>query len=53
MMKIFMCTDIEGIAGVVSFPDQSYEGGKYHDQAKRLATREVNAAVDGLLDAGV
>ena len=53
MMKIFMCTDIEGVAGVVSFPDQSYEGGKYHDQAKRLATREVNAAVDGLLDAGV
>ena len=52
-MKILMCTDIEGVAGVVSFQDQSYADGKYHDQAKRLATREVNAAVDGLLEAGV
>ena len=52
-MKIFMCTDIEGVAGVVSFPDQSYADGKYHDRAKRLTTREVNAAIDGLLDAGV
>ena len=52
-MKILMCTDIEGVAGVVSFPDQSYPDGKYHDQAKRLATAEVNAAVDGMLEAGV
>ena len=33
--------------------DQSRNTGRYHDHAKRLATAEVNAAVDGLLDAGV
>ncbi len=52
-MRVFMGTDIEGVAGVVSFQDQSFADGKYHDQAKRLATREINAAVDGLIDAGV
>jgi D-amino peptidase len=52
-MKIVMCTDMEGVAGIVSFEQQSYADGKYHDQAMRLATAEVNAAVDGLLEAGV
>ncbi len=52
-MKIVMCTDMEGVAGIVSFEQQSYADGKYHDQAMRLATAEVNAAIDGLLKAGV
>lgn len=52
-MKIFMVTDMEGVAGVVSFVDQSYPDGRYYDAGKRLATGEVNAAVDGLLQAGV
>ncbi len=52
-MKVFMVTDMEGVAGVVSFTQQSYADGKYYEQAKKLETAEVNAAVDGLLDAGV
>lgn len=52
-MKIFMVTDMEGVAGVVSFVDQSYPDGRYYDAGKRLVTGEVNAAVDGLRDADV
>ncbi len=52
-MKVFMVTDMEGVAGIVSFTQQSYPDGKYYEQAKKLETAEVNAAVDGLLDAGV
>ena len=48
-----MVTDMEGVAGVVSFADQSFPDGRYYDAGKRLVTGEVNAAVDGLLDAGV
>ena len=52
-MKILMGTDLEGVAGVVSFTEQSYADARYYDQAKRLLTAEVNAAVEGLLAAGV
>lgn len=53
MKRVVVGTDIEGVAGVVSMEDQSRNTGRYHDHAKRLATAEINAAVDGLLDAGV
>lgn len=52
-MKVFMVTDMEGVAGIVSFTQQSYADGKYYEEAKKLETAEVNAAVDGLLDAGI
>ncbi|MBV7333328.1 M55 family metallopeptidase [Chloroflexi bacterium TSY] len=52
-MKVFMVTDMEGVAGVVSFAQQSYPDGQYYEQAKKLETAEVNAAVDGLLDVGI
>jgi D-amino peptidase len=52
-MKVLIGTDLEGVAGVVSFTEQSYEDARYYDQAKRLLTAEVNAAVEGLLVAGV
>lgn len=51
-MKIYMGTDLEGVAGVVSFTAQSYPDGRYYDAAKKLLTAEVNAAVEGLLEAG-
>jgi D-amino peptidase len=51
-MKVIMGTDIEGVAGVVSFTDQAYPDGRYYDAAKKLLTAEINAAADGLLDAG-
>ena len=53
MKRIFMVTDLEGVAGVVSFADQSAPDGRYYDAAKRLATAEINAAVAGMLAAGV
>ena len=53
MRKVFMITDMEGVAGVVSFADQSYPDGRYHEMARQLETAEINAAVQGLVDAGV
>ena len=44
---------MEGCAGIVSFIAQSRADGRYYDQSKKIATREFNAAVEGLLDAGV
>ena len=52
-MKAVMMTDIEGVAGVVTFEQQSYATGPYYEEAKHLLTQEVNAAVEGLLNAGV
>lgn len=52
-MKAFICTDLEGVAGVVSFADQTYPGGKYVEQSNRLLTAEVSACVQGLREAGV
>lgn len=53
MQSIFITTDIEGVAGVVSHTEQSYSDARYYDHAKRLATAELNAAIDGFLEAGV
>jgi D-amino peptidase len=51
--KIFVLTDLEGVAGVASFRDQTFPEGKYYEAAKRLLTAEVNAAVAGMVAAGV
>ena len=53
MKRIVMCTDMEGCAGTVSLPNQARADGRYYEEARRIATAEFNAAVDGLLDAGV
>ena len=52
-LKVLIGTDIEGVAGVVSFSKQGAETGRYYEQAKKLLTAEINAAVDGLLKSGV
>ena len=51
-MKVLIITDIEGVAGVVSFAPQTGADSKYYEAAKKLLTAEVNAAVEGLLEAG-
>lgn len=51
--RVAMMTDLEGAAGVASFEDQAYATGRYYEAARRIVTAEVNAAVDGLLEAGV
>ena len=53
MNRVVIGTDMEGCAGIVSFIAQSRADGRYYDQSKKIATREFNAAVEGLLDAGV
>ena len=53
MKRIVIGTDMEGCARIVSLTDQSRADGKYYEQSKRITTREFNAAVDGLRDAGV
>lgn len=61
-MKLYVMTDLECVAGVVSLPEYCIrrpvnkygrtEAGKYYDHARELATLEVNAAIDGLIDGG-
>ena len=61
-MKVYVMTDLECVAGVVSLPEYCLpgpenkygrkEGGRYYEHARELATAEVNAAVDGLIEGG-
>jgi D-amino peptidase len=50
-MKIFISADIEGVAGVV-LPLQGTPGNVEYEQARRLMTEEVNAAVAGAFAGG-
>lgn len=50
-MKIYMITDIEGVNGVL-LPNQCQPGDSEYEKARHLLTKEVNAAVEGALDAG-
>ncbi|OIO01807.1 aminopeptidase [Candidatus Desantisbacteria bacterium CG_4_10_14_0_8_um_filter_48_22] len=50
-MKVFIFTDLEGVAGVADFESQTYPGGRYYEQAKHLLTQETNACVEGLIEA--
>lgn len=51
-MKVYISADMEGISGVVHFDETGREGGEDYQRARRLMTREVNAAVEGALEAG-
>ncbi len=51
-MKLFIMTDLEGVAGVMNATDWIYSTGKYYETAKRFLTEEVNAAVRGFLAGG-
>ena len=37
-MKVLIGTDLEGVAGVVSFTQQTYADSRYYDRARRLLT---------------
>jgi D-amino peptidase len=49
----FIVTDLEGTAGVTSFTGQTRPDARYLDRSRRLATAELNAAVEGLVERGV
>jgi len=51
-LKVYVMTDLEGVAGVVNFDDYATPEGRYYEVARELTTMEVNAAVEGLLEAG-
>lgn len=51
-MRIYLMTDLEGVAGVLNFTDWCLPESRYYEQAKELLTREVSAAVDGFFAAG-
>lgn len=48
VMKIYIVTDLEGVAGVV-LPAQTAHGTREFEEARRLLTYEVNATVEGIL----
>jgi len=50
-MKVFISADLEGIAGVVH-GEHVLRNGREHDRARKLMTAEVNAAIEGALEAG-
>lgn len=51
-MKLYVQTDMEGVAGVISVDDYIHPSGRYYDAGKRLLTEEVNAAVRGFVEGG-
>lgn len=51
-MKIYIMTDQEGVAGVVNADDYGGPSGRYYERAKELTTLEVNAAIEGAVEAG-
>jgi D-amino peptidase len=51
-MKVYVVCDLEGVAGVVDFKKQCMKDGAYYQQAIRVATQELNALIDGLIDGG-
>lgn len=50
-MKIYICADIEGVAGVTS-QEQCTPGNGEYERARRLMTAEVNAAIAGAFEGG-
>ncbi|MCC7491954.1 MAG: M55 family metallopeptidase [Fimbriimonadaceae bacterium] len=51
-MRIYLMTDLEGVAGVVNWDDYGAPGARCYERACELTTLEVNAAVEGFLAAG-
>lgn len=51
-MRVYIMTDLEGVAGVLDSENWCHKDSRYFDAAKELLTREVNAAVEGFVAAG-
>ena len=50
-MKLFLSTDFEGTSGIVAW-EQIIEGNAEYEQGRRLLTNEVNAIIQGAMNAG-
>lgn len=51
-MKIYVMTDLEGAAGIINFDGYCTPNGRYYETARELITKETNAAIEGLIEAG-
>lgn len=51
-MKVFVFSDMEGASGICRFEQTSRHGTRY-DDSRPLLMGDINACIDGLLDAGV
>lgn len=51
-MNIYICTDLEAVAGVIDSLNWCYPDGNSYAAAKELLTLETNAAIEGFLAAG-
>ncbi len=51
-MKIYIMTDLEGVAGVLDFENWCRPESRYNELAKEFLTLEVNAAVEGFFEGG-
>ena len=51
-MKIFVMTDLEGVAGVLNFQEWTGPGKLYYTLAREFLTLEINAAIDGFFEGG-
>jgi D-amino peptidase len=52
-MKIYICTDMEGVSGVVSWDQVGRDSrGAEYESARRLLTEDVNSAVAACKEAG-
>ena len=51
-MKVYIMTDLEGVAGVLDSKNWCFEEGRYCEKGKELLTLEINAAVEGFLEGG-
>jgi len=51
-MRIFIMTDLEGVAGVLDSENWCLWESRYYEAGKELLTREVNAAIEGFMSAG-
>ncbi|MBM4047123.1 MAG: hypothetical protein FJ279_18630, partial [Planctomycetes bacterium] len=44
-MKVYIMTDMEGVAGVTDSENHSGPGARYYEVARQLTTGETNAAI--------
>lgn len=51
-MKVWIMTDLEGVAGVFSFEEHTTPRGRWYELSRKLLTQEVNAAIEGALESG-
>ena len=51
-MKIFIMTDIEGVAGVITYQGWANGDSRHFQDSRKLLAKEINAAVDGFFASG-